>query len=179
MVQNPPSNIILTGYRATGKSSIGKLLATRFSFNFVDMDKVIEQREGQTINAMVTNNGWPFFREKEQQLLEELITNHNQIISTGGGAILHQDTWPEVMSAGVVVWLTADQKTICKRLISDQNTANQRPSLTDSDTFAEVAAVLKEREPLYKKGCHLSVATDMKSLQQIASDIEAAIYQKT
>ncbi|MDH3393415.1 MAG: shikimate kinase, partial [Desulfobulbaceae bacterium] len=65
--------IILTGYRACGKSLIGRLLAERFKIDFLDMDKEIETREGCSISEMVGQHGWPYFREREQHLLTELI----------------------------------------------------------------------------------------------------------
>ena len=170
MPKTPP-NIILTGYRATGKSSVGKLLASRLSFDFIDMDKVIEAKEGQTINSMVADKGWPYFRQKEQQLLEVLITKSDQIIATGGGAILRQDLWPKIMNAGLVVWLTANTETICGRLAGDNKTSSQRPSLTGCGTEQEVATVLAEREPLYKAGSHIAVDTGTTNMEEISEII--------
>ena len=89
------------------------------------------------------------------------------MISTGGGAILHQDVWPRIKAAGLVVWLTADQQTICRRLTCDEQTASQRPTLTGTDPYAEIAAVLREREPLYREGCHFSVDTGAITIEQV------------
>jgi shikimate kinase len=160
--------IILIGYRATGKSSVGKRLAERLGMLFVDMDRELEEEQGESIATMVAAQGWPCFRGLEKALLAKLIQRRGLVISTGGGAILHQDLWPKVKESGLVVWLTANRETICQRLMADERTVSQRPSLTaTSDTCAEIAAVLTEREPLYRAGCHLAVDTATLGVDEI------------
>ncbi len=163
--------IILIGYRATGKTSIGKRLAARLGLGFIDMDQELEHRHGQSIAALVAAQGWPYFRSLENELLMELIGQKDQVVSTGGGAILHQDIWPRLKASSLVVWLRADHQTICRRLQGDTQTASQRPALTTSDTYAEIAAVLHEREPLYRAGSHFSVDTDTLGLDDIVKII--------
>ena len=160
--------IFLTGYRATGKSCVGRLLADRLGLDFTDMDKEITAREGRAINEMVAAHGWPYFRDLEQRLLRELAASPDAgVVATGGGAILHQEVWPEVMRAATVVWLTADVATICSRLRGDGLTASQRPSLTGNDVCDEIATVLAEREPLYRRWCHFSLDTAAHGQQRI------------
>jgi len=161
------NNIILIGYRATGKSSVGRGLAAELGLGFFDMDQELELRQGQSIAEMVADRGWPYFRGLEKGLLTELASRRGLVISTGGGAILHQDVWPRIKAAGLVVWLTADQQTICRRLTCDEQTASQRPTLTGTDPYAEIAAVLREREPLYREGCHFSVDTGAITIEQV------------
>ena len=166
------SKIFLIGYRATGKTTVGKIISNHLSFEFVDMDKVIEARENAPIRTMVDSHGWEYFRKKESLLLEELsFQPNNLVVATGGGAILHQTVWPKVMAAGMVVWLTADLGTICARLAGDSNTTSQRPSLTGSGTEQEVAAVLAEREPLYRAGSHFSIDTGNKTVAEIVETV--------
>lgn len=163
--------IILIGYRATGKTSVGKRLAAQLGLPFFDMDQELEKRCGLSITALVAAKGWPYFRALEKELLAELIGNHNRVISAGGGAILHQDVWPRLKESSLVVWLTADRETICRRLMGDKQTASQRPALTSSDTYAEIAAVLEERDPLYRAGCHFSVDTGALGIDEIVEMI--------
>jgi len=172
MARQTTNKIIIIGYRATGKSCVGKQLAASLAFTFVDMDKVIEKRQGQTILAMVEAYGWDYFRNKEKELLQEYISSSDTVLSTGGGAVLHQDVWPDLMENGFVVWLTASTDTICHRLAGDKKTGQQRPALTDTDTLSEVTKVLHERQPLYLKSCHMQVATDQNSISEIAEKIK-------
>lgn len=151
------TKIILTGYRATGKTTIGKLLAERVSFSFLDVDKEIEKQQGQTINRMVAERGWDFFRGLERDYLTTLLDRQNLVVAPGGGAVLHREQWRRLMDASLVVWLQANVDTITKRLARDAASAGQRPSLTGNDMIGEVEKVLAEREPLYRAGSHLAI----------------------
>jgi shikimate kinase len=165
-------NIILTGYRATGKSLIGQMLARRLAREFLDMDREIEQRQECTIREMVAAHGWPYFRQLERELLLEVAGRHNLVIATGGGAIQHREPWSLLKASGLVVWLTADRPTICRRLANDVRTAEQRPALTCQGLEAEIDSVLREREPLYREGSHLVVDTGALSPEEIVLAIE-------
>ena len=167
--------IILTGYRATGKSTVGRLLAERLDLAFIDMDEVLVARHGE-VRDLVRERGWDYFRAREKELLEELTASNEVVISTGGGAVLHQDVWRELKKTGLVVWLTADLETICDRLDADSVSASQRPSLTGSDIKDEAGKVLAEREPLYREGSHLIIDATRPVVEVIA-EIEAALHE--
>ncbi|MBU0484555.1 MAG: shikimate kinase [Proteobacteria bacterium] len=162
--------IILTGYRACGKTSVGKILAAKLGLDFIDMDKVLEERYG-SIRQMVEDQGWDFFRARERELLDELTGRDNLVVATGGGAIMHHPQWQRLMDTGLTVWLTGDVETICRRLAADLVSAEQRPSLTGQDIRDEVAGVLAEREPFYRQGSHLTVDGNM-DLADIVLKIE-------
>lgn len=168
-------NIILTGYRATGKSAVGRLLAQRLGRTFLDTDQLIEERQGCTIKELVAARGWPYFREVENKLLDELAGGTGLVIATGGGAILHRQAWAALRASGLVVWLTADRETICRRLVDDVITEGQRPSLTGQGIGKEVAEVLAEREPLYREGSDLAIDTACRSPEEVARKIEDAL----
>ncbi|MFW8599965.1 shikimate kinase [Desulfobacterota bacterium M19] len=163
-------NVILTGYRAVGKTSVGKILARRLGMNFIDTDQEIVRREGLEIKEIVAKEGWDYFRIRERDLLMELAAGDGMVIATGGGAITHE-CWPELMTAGLVVWLTADEETICRRLITDDNTAAQRPSLTGKNILAEVNETLAVRKPLYRQGSHIMVDTTRLDITSIVEKI--------
>jgi shikimate kinase len=165
-------NIILTGYRATGKSLIGRMLARRLAREFLDTDRVIEQQQGCTIREMVATRGWPYFRQLERELLQDLAGRRNLVIATGGGAIQHREDWALLKASGLVVWLTAERATICRRLAGDGRTMEQRPALTCQGLEAEIDSMLREREPLYREGSHLVVDTDERSPEEIVLVIE-------
>lgn len=162
--------VILTGFRATGKSSVGRMLAERLEVSFIDMDDVLVARYGE-IADLVKERGWDYFREREKELLEELVATREAVISTGGGAVMHKDVWQKLKETGLVVWLTSDLEMICKRLGEDPASPDQRPSLTGQDIRSEAAAILAEREPLYREGSHLEVDSN-RSLEDVVAEIE-------
>ena len=163
--------IILTGYRATGKSSIGKILADLLGFAFIDTDEAIEKRQGETIAEMVGRGGWDLFRSKEENLLLELARNKNKVIATGGGSVMHEKAWAKLRKNALVVWLTADIKTICQRLAADSETDDQRPPLTEMGTMHEIAMVLNQRQPLYEKSSDITIHTEGKKPEEVADII--------
>jgi len=163
--------VILTGYRATGKSSIGKILADLLGFGFIDTDEAIEKRQGETITEMVGRGGWDLFRRKEENLLLELARSKNKVIAAGGGSVMHEKAWKKLRQNALVVWLTADIKTICRRLAADSDTEDQRPPLTEMGTMNEIAMVLSERRPLYKKSSDITIDTEGKKPEEVAETI--------
>ncbi len=163
-------NIILTGYRAVGKTSVGKILARRLGMDFIDTDQEIVRREGRQINDIVARGGWDYFRAREGELLVELAAGTGMVIATGGGAVTHE-CWPRLLASGVVIWLTADEETICRRLTADDNTAAQRPSLTGKTILAEVSEILAVRQPLYRQGSHIMVDTSRLDITSIVEKI--------
>ncbi len=159
MHRQPPSDpagVVLIGFRATGKSTVGRLLADRLGLTFVDMDQVLIDRHGP-IDELVARHGWPHFRELERQLLEELAQKRGLVIATGGGAVLHRDFWPQILARYLVVWLQVPEAVIRERLLADSRTDSQRPALTGADPAAEIGRVLAERLPLYEASCHLAL----------------------
>jgi shikimate kinase len=165
--------VILTGYRATGKSSIGKILADMLGYGFIDTDNAIEKRQGETIAEMVSRGGWDLFRRKEEDVLLELARSRNKVIATGGGSVMHENAWAKLRENALVVWLTADVKTICQRLAADSDTEDQRPALTELGTMNEIGMVLSERQSLYKKSSDLTLNTEGKTPDEVAERILA------
>lgn len=162
--------IILTGFRATGKTTVGKLLASELGLAFVDMDEELSGRHGP-ISELVARHGWPFFRQREKELLLELVPKTGLVIATGGGAILHSEAWQQLMQSGLVVWLWAPVAEIRQRLGLDAATASQRPTLTGGSVLGEVEELLQEREPLYRAGSHLRLDTTNTDPAELAGQI--------
>lgn len=172
-MKTPIRKIILVGFRATGKSSVGRLLAAHLGVEFLDMDQLLTVRHG-TISQVVAEHGWDFFRAREKELLRELVDRPEGVIATGGGAVLHQELWPPMRETGLVVWLTSTLELICQRLATDPASVSQRPSLTGRDIRAETATVLAEREPLYRAAAHLAVDSN-RPVAEVAGEIEALL----
>src|SRR3989338_6623192 len=112
-------NIILIGFRGTGKTTIGKMLAQRLGKEFVDADAYLEQREGNTIKDIFAEGGENLFREIETHVIAELCQLNNRVIATGGGAILREENLKALKKSGIIVLLDADVDPIYKRIHHD------------------------------------------------------------
>ncbi len=165
--------IILTGYRGTGKTSIGKILADLLGFDFIDTDLAIEKRLGESIAEMVGRGGWELFRQKEEDMLLELANRKNLVIASGGGSVMHENAWKKLRRNGLSVWLTVDVKTICQRLAAENDTDDRRPPLTEMGTMDEISMVLQERQPLYEKSSDIIINTEGKAPEEVADGIAA------
>ncbi|MDH4097370.1 MAG: shikimate kinase [Nitrospira sp.] len=165
-------NVVLIGYRGTGKSTVGKIVAARLGRPMVSTDAEIVKRAGQSIPEIVAQHGWDYFRELESQVCRDLADGDGLVIDTGGGAILRSDTVDKLKQTGTLFWLTASVDTITKRIGRD----TQRPSLTGTKSFVdEVQDVLRERTPKYEAAADHVIATDGRSIVQIADEILARL----
>lgn len=166
-----PEKIILIGYRACGKTTVGRLLAKRLGWRFVDTDQKAEEVGGMTIARLVAEQGWDAFRRLEKKLLLQLAGTKEIVVATGGGVVLHGEVWPEFARNSAVIWLQAPIAVIRRRLVEDDGTADTRPSLTGTKAEDEIASVLDARAPLYEKLSHLAVATEGKTPAVLAAEI--------
>jgi shikimate kinase len=169
--------IILTGYRGTGKTSIGKILADLLGFDFIDTDSAIEKRQGESIAEMVGRGGLDLFRQKEEDMLLELAGRKNLVIAGCGGSVMHEEAWKKLRKNALSVWLTVDVKTIGQRLAADNNYDDQRPPLTEMGTLDEISMVLSERQPLYEKSSDIMINTEGKTPEEVA-EVIAAEFKK-
>jgi shikimate kinase len=161
-------NIVLIGYRGTGKSTIGRLLAVRLGRELVSTDAEIVERAQRTIPEIVTQEGWEYFRNLESDICRELGVRDRLMVDTGGGAILREKNVEALKKNGVLFWLTASVETIVKRIGRD----NQRPSLTGTKSFVdEIQEVLRERTPKYQAAADHIIATDDRSINQVVEHV--------
>ena len=167
----PTKPFILIGYRATGKTTVGRLLAARLGWEFVDLDDHIEAGFGGSIAEIFAAEGEAGFREREGEALRALGGRERCVIATGGGAILRAENRAHLRATGVVVWLTAGHETIWSRLQADPTTATRRPNLTAGGGLQEVRAVLDVREPLYRETAEIVVNADHPSPEAVAAAI--------
>ncbi len=165
-------NIVLIGYRGTGKSTVGKLVAARLGRPMISTDAEIVKRAGKRIPEIVAQHGWDFFRDLESQVCRDLAKQKGLVIDTGGGAILRSENVESLKRHGILFWLTASVETITSRIGGD----TQRPSLTGTKSFVdEVQDVLRERTPKYQAAADHVIATDGRSIAQIADEILARL----
>jgi shikimate kinase len=167
-------SLILIGFRATGKTSVGRLLAAQLGWNFVDVDEYIEMSFGGSIAGIFAAEGESGFRKRESQALITLCGQDRHVIATGGGAILSQENRLLLRSTGFVVWLTAEPQTIWTRLQGDPTTASRRPNLTALGGLDEVRALLAIREPLYRETADFVANADNPSPESITAAILTA-----
>ena len=143
-------NIILTGFMGTGKTAVGQAVAERLGRWFVDMDTIIEQRAGKSINEIFAQEGEPAFRQMEAELCRELAQEEHLVIATGGGALLPATNRQTLGASGVLICLTAPADAILARL----GDATDRPLLAGPDRRQRVEALLAQRAPDYAAILH-------------------------
>jgi shikimate kinase len=165
-------NVVLIGYRGTGKSTVGKIVAARLGRTVVSTDAEIVKRAGQSIQEIVAQHGWDYFRDLESQVCQELAGRDGLVLDTGGGAILRSQNVETLKKTGTLFWLTASVETITNRIARDA----QRPSLTGTKSFVdEIQDVLRERTAKYEAAADHVIATDGRSIVQIADEILARL----
>ncbi|MCD6224470.1 MAG: shikimate kinase [Deltaproteobacteria bacterium] len=163
--------IFLTGYRCTGKTSVGKTLANKLKLPFVDADLLLVEEYGVTISEMVAKEGWQPFREKESRILTKICKMGDRVVATGGGVILDKKNVSLMKANGTCVWLKAGPETIKKRIVQDEKTEDSRPSLTSKGLLGEIEDTLSERNPLYEDAMDFSVDTDERQIKEICEII--------
>jgi len=164
-------NIYLTGYRCTGKTTVGIRLAESLDWKKVDSDDLLVADAGSSISDIVAEKGWDAFREMEKITIKRIGQLEGYVVSTGGGVILNNENVECMKKTGMVVWLKAKPETIQKRLEEDETTEEQRPSLTSKGLYDEIEEVLTVRKPLYEKAMDFSVETDDKPIAEICDII--------
>jgi shikimate kinase len=167
-------NIVLIGYRGTGKTSVARELAARLGWPWFDADEEIERAAGKSIAEIFAASGEATFRDWETQVIDQLSAKHGAILATGGGAILRESNRVALARHGRFVWLRTSAETIHARLRNDATTAARRPSLTGLSEMEEIRALLGKREPIYAELAKLTLDTESKSVAELASEIIAA-----
>lgn len=148
------NNIFLVGFMGSGKTTLGKALAAKIDFKFLDTDEQIVQLEKRTIEEIFENDGEGYFRTLEFKVLDVIInTKNNLVISTGGGFPCFNENMDKLLESGFVVYLSANSDTLYNRLKNDR----KRPLLKfKSDLKLYIETTLKNREQIYRKA-HLII----------------------
>ena len=168
-------NIALIGYRGTGKSHVGRLLAKQLGLTYVSLDKEIAERAGMTIPQIVEKYGWPDFRDKETFEVQQAAGRDGLIVDCGGGVIERPENIELLRANCRIVWLQASVPVIVTRIGGD----NGRPALTAGKTFTEeIAEVLTRRTPAYESAAQFAVDTDHLSPDEIVTRIVAFIKRQ-
>ena len=169
-------NIVLIGYRGTGKSVVGNLLARKLNRETISMDVKIVKKAGMSIPEFVEQNGWPKFRDLETEVAQELADRDNIIVDCGGGVIERPENIPALSKTGEIFWLQASVEVIIDRIAD----GTERPPLVEGKTFTEeVAEVLDRRTPMYSDAAQHIIDTDAMTPEQVADSILAIVNQGT
>jgi shikimate kinase len=168
------SRLFLIGARGTGKSTVGRVLATRLGWGFVDADERLEAGAGRTIAQIFAAEGEAGFRDRESAVLAETAALTRHVIATGGGIVLRQSNRELLRNSGFVVWLTATPEQAFARLQADPATAARRPNLTPAGGLEEMKALMAAREDLYRQTAHLALDAGDRSPESVADDILSA-----
>ncbi len=164
-------NLVLIGYRATGKTTLARLLAGQLQWNWIDADVEIEQRAGKPIARIFAEDGETAFRDLEARVIAELCRQDGLVLAAGGGAPLRPESRQAMRAGGKVVWLQARPVTIHARMSGDATTALRRPNLTDKDPLDEIVHLLARRGPIYRESADLEIDTEGKTPAEIAAEI--------
>jgi len=154
-----PRSVYLVGPPGAGKSTIGKMLASKLGFEFVDSDHIIEQRTGADISWIFDVEGESGFRDREQQVLSELSSRTGIVAATGGGIVLREENRSVLHALDAVVYLKASLKQLVARTSKDK----KRPLLQVEDPENKIASLLEQRTPLYERVADFTIDTDGQS----------------
>jgi shikimate kinase len=171
-----PRAVSLVGLPGSGKSTVGKQLARKLAFSFVDSDQVIESRLGCSIREYFEQEGEARFRDLEQQVIAELVRGcapelgaqshaHSWVISTGGGVVLRPANRQILNSASHVVYLRASAEELFRRLKHDKT----RPLLQVQDPLGRLRELYTQRDPLYRECAHFVVETGRPSVHALVN----------
>ena len=155
--------IVLVGLMGAGKSSIGRRLAEKLEIPFVDADHEIEVAADKTIPEIFNDHGEAYFREGERRVISRLIENGAQVLSTGGGAFLNEETRQNINAHGISVWLKADLPLLMKRVMKRAD----RPLLQTEDPEAVMQKLMDQRYPVYAKADVTVESRDVQHTQMV------------
>jgi shikimate kinase len=161
----------LIGYRATGKTTLARMLAEALGWEWLDADAEIERAAGKSIARIFAEDGEPAFRDLEARVVAELCRRERLVLATGGGAPLREDNRRALKAAGKVIWLTATPETIHARMTGDATTAARRPSLTDRAPLEEIVHLLALREPHYRETADFILDTEGRGPAELTQEI--------
>ncbi|MBX6362821.1 MAG: shikimate kinase [Gemmatimonadetes bacterium] len=142
-----PTRVVLVGFMAAGKSTVGRILADRLGWDFVDFDEEIERRTGMTVPDIFLRRGERYFRDREAALTAELAHREGVVLAPGGGWITQPELLESLGPDSLVVWLRLTPEEAVRRALGD---AVKRPLLAGPDPLGRAEFLMAEREPLYR-----------------------------
>jgi shikimate kinase len=160
-------NIFLIGPMGAGKSTVGRQLAEALSYTFKDSDQEIQRRTGVDIPTIFEFEGEDGFRNRERQMIEDLVAEERLVLATGGGAVLDPENRQNLTARGVVIYLHCTPEQQYSRTSRDRN----RPLLQTEDPLARLRELMEERDPLYRQVADLVVSTEKRGTASVVKEI--------
>ena len=166
-------NLTLTGMMGVGKSTIGKILAKKLNYNFVDVDNIIELKEGSSINSIFKNKSETYFRKVENDITLTELKKSNSVISLGGGAFLNNAIRKNTKKTSISFWLDVPIEELIKRLKKNK----QRPLLFNKNINNAVKKIYFDRKKIYNEADY-RIKCDSLTAEDIAKKI-LNLYEKS
>jgi len=160
-------NIYLIGLMGSGKTTLGKILSKKLDKSFYDSDQVIEETLGVDVPMIFEYEGEAGFREREKDILKELVSKKNIVLATGGGIILSESNRDLLSENGIVIYLKSHQKDLILRMKNDKT----RPLLKNGNIEEIIKKLCKEREPLYEEIADFEIMTKNKRIHEVVNEI--------
>jgi len=160
-------NIYLIGLMGSGKTTLGKILSKKLDKDFYDSDQVIEEKLGVNVPMIFEYEGEAGFREREKDILKELVSKQNIVLATGGGIILSESNRDLLAKNGIVIYLKSNQKDLVLRMKNDKT----RPLLKNGNVELIIKKLCQEREPLYEEIADFKVVTKNKRIYEVVNEI--------
>jgi len=167
-------NIVLTGFMGCGKTTVGKILAKKLNYQFVDTDHLIEERCGMTVQEIFAAKGEKSFRKMESDMAGQLGKQEGLIISTGGGLMLNPQNITALQQNGRIFCLVATPEEIFKRISGDK--IGKRPLLESDNPLERIIDLTRERHKVYRQ--FIQIDTSGKNIQQITEHL-VRIFQSS
>ncbi|RMG38505.1 MAG: shikimate kinase AroK [Gammaproteobacteria bacterium] len=162
-----PNRIFLIGPMGAGKTTVGKTLASQLGLDFIDSDQEIQRRTGVDIPTIFEYEGEEGFRNREQQVIDELTQRDQCVLATGGGAVVRPANRDRLSARGIVVYLECSPEQQYDRTHRDR----KRPLIQTEDPLARLRELMQERAPLYRQTADYTVSTEGRSAGVVARDI--------
>ncbi len=157
----------------TGKTSVGKELAKKKKWHFVDLDELIESREKMVISDIFAKEGEPYFRRIEKRVLKEVAAEKKFVVACGGGIVIDQENIKTMKETGMIICLTANAEAILKRT----SASTHRPLLNVADPKKQIELLLKLRSPFYTRA-DKTIDTSKISVEEVVERILKLISKK-
>ena len=165
--------VVLIGFRAVGKTTVGKLLARQLDWEYLSTDHLIEKQQKISIKEIVKKSGWSNFRRLEHSIIKSISSRMEAVVDCGGGVIENAENMELLKTGSLIVWIDADTSSIIKRI---KTSAESRPSLSNPEIERDVMENYRKRKPIYQSHAQLTVNSDNLKPTDICKEILEVLH---